>query len=112
MTAPELNCRIEVNHPVLNGGAGHEPVEIDLSPERPAYVTPEGVAVWIERKKVKTRFLDADGNQVGPVHVNFVPAIIWAAAQRWRDPSVPDWLNDGVIAEVAAGGAARQDGQR
>ncbi len=105
MKLPEKNYRIEVDHPVYLGGASHGLVELDLSPERPDYVTTDGVEVWIERKVQKTSFLDAEGNQVGPVHRNLVPAIVWAAAHRWRDPSSPDWLNDAVIAEVAAGGA-------
>lgn len=110
--APETNFRVEVRHPVAIGGNGHAPVGVDLSPDRPAYVTTDGVAVWFERKRQKTRFLDAQGRQVGPVHANFVPAIVWAAAQGWRDPSAPDWFNDAVIAEVAAGGApARNSGQ-
>jgi len=108
---PEQNYRVEVDHPVLLGGQGHDLVELDLSPGRPDFVTTEGVEVWIERKRQKTRFLDAQGNQVGPVHRNFVPAIFWAYAQKWRDPSSPDWLNDGCIAEVAAGGAPLRHGK-
>lgn len=109
---PELNCGIEVNHPVLLGGSGHDTVVVDTSPDRPAYITTDGVAVWMERKVQRTRYLDAAGQQVGPWHKNFVPAIIWAAAQGWRDPSVPDWFNDAVIAEVAAGGCEPQQGQK
>jgi hypothetical protein len=103
---PEKNYRIEVSHPVSLGGAARDPAELDLSPDRPDYVTPDGTEVWIERKRQKTRFLDAFGRQVGPVHRNLVPAIVWARANRWRDPSLPQWFNDGVIAEVAAGGGA------
>lgn len=105
MSQPELNCRIEVDRPVFLGGDGHALTEIDTSPDRPAYITTDGVAVWMERKVQKTRFLDANGEQVGPVHKNFVPAIVWAVANGWRDPSSPDWWNDAVAAEVAAGGA-------
>jgi hypothetical protein len=102
---PERNYQIEVSHPVLLGGAAYEPSELDLSPDRPDYVTADGVEVWMERKHQKTRFLDACGNQVGPVHRNLVPAIVWARAQGWRDPSLPQWFDDAAIAEVAAGGA-------
>lgn len=101
---PEQNYRIEVNRPVLLGGAAHEPAELDLSPDRPDYVTADGVEVWMERKHQKTRFLDASGSQVGPVHRNLAPAVGWARAQGWCDPSLPQWFNDGAIAEVAAGG--------
>lgn len=111
MTVPEQNYRILVNHPVYVGGMGQEPVEIDVSIGRPDFRTTDGVLVWIERKTIRTRFLNAAGEQVGPWHANFVPAIIWAAAQGWRDPSAPDWLNDAVIAEVARGGAEPQEGQ-
>jgi len=102
---PEQNYRIEVSHPAFLGGSAHEPTELDLSPDRPDYVTADGVEVWIERKGQKTRFLDACGSQVGPVHRNLAPAIIWARAHGWRDPSLPQWFNDGVIAEASAGGA-------
>lgn len=103
---PEQNYRLEVSHPVLLGGRGHDPAPVDLSPDRPDYVTTDGIPVWIERKGQKTRFLDAAGEQVGPVHRNLVPAIVWARGQGWRDPALPDWFNDGAIAEVAAGGAS------
>jgi hypothetical protein len=102
---PELNCRITVTSPVLLGGAGHAAAEIDVSPDRPDYVTTDGVEVWIERKGQKTRFLDADGNQAGPAHANLAAAVAWARMQGWRDPALPDWFNDGCIAEVRAGGA-------
>jgi hypothetical protein len=102
---PERNYLIEVSQPVLLGGGGREPEELDLSPDRPDYVTTDGVGVWIERKHQKTRFLDRDGRQVGPVHPNLAPAIVWARAQGWRDPSLPQWFNEGAIAEVRAGGA-------
>lgn len=100
----EQNYRIKVDHPVCLGGADHEPVELDLNPHAPDYVTTDGVEVWMERKQQKTRFLDAEGNQVGPVHRNLAPAVAWARASGWRDPSLPGWFNDGAIAEVAAGG--------
>ena len=99
---PEQNYRIEVNHPVCLGGAAQSPAQLDLNPDRPDYVTADGVEVWMERKHQKTRFLDAGGSQVGPVHGNLAPAICWARAQGWRDPSLPDWFNDGAIAEVRA----------
>ena len=102
---PEQNYRIEVSQSVILGGGGHAPAELDLSPDRPDYVTADGAEVWIERKLQKTRFLDRHGNQVGPVHPNLATAIIWARAQGWREPSLPQWFNDGVIAEVRAGGA-------
>jgi hypothetical protein len=31
--------------------------------------------------------------------------VVWARAQGWRDPSLPQWFNDGATAEVRAGGA-------
>jgi hypothetical protein len=102
---PDQNYRIEVSQPVLLGGGGHAPAELDLGPDRPDYVTTDGVEVWIERQGQKTRFLDARGSQVGPVHRNLAPAIIWARAHGWRDPSLPQWFNDGAIAEASAGGA-------
>jgi hypothetical protein len=86
---PEQNYRIEVSHPVLLGGAGHAPAELDLHPDRPDYVTTDGVDVRIERKRQKTRFLDGDGRQAGPVHRNLVPAIIWARAQGMPASRVP-----------------------
>ncbi len=95
------NYRIETDRPVLLGGASREPAELDLSPDLPDYVTPDGVEVWIERKSQRTRFLDARGAQVGPVHRNLAPAIAWARAHGWRDPSLPEWFNDGAIAEVS-----------
>ena len=98
------NYLIKTDRPVFLGSADHAPEALDLSPDRPDYVTTDGVEVWMERKCQKTRFLDARGEQVGPVHRNLVPAIVWARSQGWRDPSLPDWFNDGAIAEVAAGG--------
>jgi hypothetical protein len=108
---PEQNYRIEVSGPVLLAGAEHAPAEIDLSPDRPAYVTTDGVEVWIERKRQKTRFLDSRGGQVGPVHRNLAPAIVWALRQGWRNPSMPAWFNDGAIAEARAGGAGADGAQ-
>jgi hypothetical protein len=80
--------------------------EDDLSthvgdPDRPDYVTPDGAEVWIERKSQKTRFLDAFGAQVGPVHRNLAPAIAWARVHGWRDPSLPEWFNDGPLPRPA-----------
>jgi hypothetical protein len=113
VSAPELNCRdVVVNGPVHVVGRGGQRFEVNTEPDRPHFVTTDGVLVWMERKRQKTRFLDAEGNQVGPVAPNFVEAIVWARKQGWRDPSVPDWFNDAVIAEVAAGGSAPQPGQR
>jgi hypothetical protein len=105
----KLNCSIEVDHPVLLGGRGHELVQIDVRSGRPDYVTPDGTEVRLERKGQKTRFLDAHGDQVGPAHANLAPSIVWARAQKWRDPSLPDWFNDGAIAEAAADGADRNE---
>jgi hypothetical protein len=87
---------------VLLGGEGHAPQELDLRAGRPDYLTADGTEVWIERKHQKTRFLDSAGHQVGLVHQNLGPAIVWARAHGWRDPSMPQWFNDGAIAEVAA----------
>jgi hypothetical protein len=106
----DINCAIEVDHPVMIGGADGEFI-VDLSPDLPAYVTTDGVPVWLERKKIKTRFLDADGNQVGPWHGNFVPAIVYAHREGWWDPSSPDWFNEACIREVREGGVPPQAGQ-
>jgi hypothetical protein len=108
---PGQGYRIEASHPVLLGGQGHAPAQLDLSPDRPDYVTADGVEVWIERKRQETRFLDARGRQVGPVHRNLAPAVVWARTQGWRDPSLPQWFNDGAIAEASAGGAGMDKGQ-
>ena len=103
---PGQDYRIEASRPVLLGGEGHAPAELNLSPDRPDYVTTDGTEVWIERKRQKTRFLYARGRQVGPVHRNLAPAVVWARTQGCRDPSLPQWFNDGAIAEVSAGGVA------
>lgn len=78
----------------------------------PDYVTPDGVPMWMVRPGQKTWFVDAEGVQHGPTHRNMVPAVIWATAEGWYDPSVPAWLNAGAYAEVMSGGAALQEGQR
>lgn len=101
---PAQNYRIEVSQPVILAAAAGEAAELDLSPGRPDYVTPDGARVWIERRRQETRFLDAEGRQVGPVHANLAPAVVWARVQGWRDPSLPGWFNDGAIAEARDGG--------
>lgn len=85
------------------------PAELDLAPVDPgfgemygpdvAYVTPEGIAVWMWRKGFRVRFYDARGEQVGPEHANVYPATIWAAANAWVDPSSPN-LSLACIVEV------------
>lgn len=105
MTRPEMNAAIYVDRPVTLTGPDGQSFEVNTDPNAPDYVTTDGVEVWIERKHQKTRFLDKDGNQVGPVHRNLVPAIVWARNEGWRNPSDPDWWNDAVIADVRAGGA-------
>lgn len=86
--------------------SGDRSFEVDLDPDRPCFVTPDGVEVWTKRPKgQRTWFVDADGNQVGPVHRNLVPAHVWARANGWRDPTAPDWWNDACAREIAAGGA-------
>lgn len=102
MTAPAKNYVIDTTGPVVIVGPDGQSFEVDLNPGRADYVTTDGVEVWIERKTVKTRFLDAEGNQVGPWHQNLVPAIVWARHAGWRDPSDPDWWNDLVIEDVRA----------
>lgn len=112
---PTQNYRLAVNHPVFIGGVAPDGTDrltqCDLSPDLPDYITDEGISVWIERPakgtkgQQKTRFVDADGNQVGRIHTNLVPAIVYAAHSGWRSPGSPDWFNDAVIEEVRAGGA-------
>jgi hypothetical protein len=68
--------------------------------DRPAFVTPEGVELWMQRKGQRVRFYDADGVQHGPEHANVYPATVAAFAAGYRDPTGPEWLNDGCIAEV------------
>jgi len=85
------------------------PAELELAPLDPgfgemygpsvAYVTPQGIAVWMWRKGVRVRFYDARGEQVGPEHKNVYPATIWAAANAWVDPASP-MLSLACIAEV------------
>lgn len=109
---PERNYLIEVDAPVKVVAVtadGDRSFLLDLDPEAPDYITDGGVPVWIERKKVRTRFLDAEGNQVGPWHANLVPAILSAVAAGWRKPGAPDWWNDTVAEEVARGGAVAHD---
>jgi hypothetical protein len=65
----------------------------------PAYVTPDGVQVWMYRKGQRVRYFDGDGTQVGPEHRNVAPAAYWAAASGWIDPTRPD-LSVACIAEV------------
>jgi hypothetical protein len=66
----------------------------------PHYVTPpNGLAVWMWRKRQRVRFYDEKGNQVGPEHKNVVPAVIWAAANGWIDPESVN-LSIGCIVEV------------
>jgi hypothetical protein len=57
--------------------------------ERAAYHTSHDGSVWMHRKGQKVRFFDATGKQVGPEHRNVYPAMIWAAAAGWIDPSAP-----------------------
>jgi len=111
MSRPVQNFRdVVVSHPVMVASLGHDPVEIDLNPNRADYVTGDGLEVWMERPAKgsrghqKTRFVDADGNQVGPVHDNLVPAVVWAMNEGWRDPSMPDWFNESATERVRAGG--------
>jgi len=108
VTPPVQNYRIEVDHPVTVAGADGRSFAVNLDPHRPDYVTTDGVEVWMERKKIRTRFLDAAGAQVGPWHKNLVPAIVWAAAAGWTDPSVPAWWSAAVTAEVRANSTSRR----
>lgn len=114
MSRPVQNFRdIKVTRPVMLGSLAHGSVVIDLNPDRVDYVTTDGVEVWIERPaqgsrgQQATRFVDAAGNQVGPVHKNLVPAICWAMNEGWTDPSVPDWFNESAVEFVRSGGAER-----
>ena len=67
----------------------------------PAYVTPAGVAVWMQRHGQRVRFYTAAGQQVGPEHRNVAPATVWAGINGWVDPTAP-LLSLGVIAETRA----------
>lgn len=108
--APEQNFREMVTDTdVMIVGSGGRSFLANLDPNRVDYITPDGVEVWMERKHQKVRFLDAFGNQVGPVHANVVPAVTWAALNEWRDPSAPDWWNDETIAQTKASAAGHLD---
>jgi hypothetical protein len=65
------------------------------------WITTEGVHVTMRRRAQRVRFMDAQGQQHGPEHRNVVPAIIWANANGWIDPTVPAWLRDGMRREIA-----------
>jgi hypothetical protein len=100
---------IEVRDPVkIVDGTTGESYLADLNPDRVDYITDEGVEVWLERPakgtrgEQRTRFVDRDGNQVGPIHVNLYPAIVYASYYGWRDPSMPKWAQDASIREVRA----------
>ena len=62
----------------------------------------DGAVMTMRRRAQKVRFFDEAGEQVGPEHANVVPAIIWATAQGWYDPTLPAWLTAGARAEIAA----------
>lgn len=94
------------------------PAELDLAPTDPgwgedhgrgrvAYVTPQGIAVWMWRKGSRVRFYDARGKQVGPEHKNVYPATIYAAAHAWVDPAAPN-LSLACISEVRGQLAERE----
>jgi hypothetical protein len=68
---------------------------------QPAYVTDDGVAVWMRRKGQRVRFFDAVGVQVGPEHRNVAPAVVWAAFHGWINPRHPE-LSAAVTLEVRA----------
>jgi hypothetical protein len=78
--------------------------------EAPSYITDEGVEVWMYRRNQRVRFFDRRGSQVGPEHANLYPAVIWAHAHGWNDPSAPRWLNYGCARE-APGEKVESDGQ-
>lgn len=54
----------------------------------PAYVTTDGVEVWMWRKGQKVRFYTADGTQVGPEQPNVAPAVAYALSNGWTDPGL------------------------
>lgn len=56
---------------------------------RVAYISTDGIAVWMRRKGQRVRFYDARGVQRGPEHGNVYSATIWAAANSWIDPDSP-----------------------
>lgn len=55
------------------------------------YQTPDGDVVYMWRKGQRVRFYAADARQVGPEHRNVVPAVAWAHAHDWFDPTCPAW---------------------
>ena len=66
----------------------------------PHYVTqPDHAPVWMYRRGQKVRYFSEAGEQVGPEHANVIPAVIWAAAHGWIDPSSVD-LSIAVCIEV------------
>ena len=71
-------------------------------------VLPGGAYVVMRRKAQRVRFAEvATGRQIGPEHKNIVPAMIWAHAQGWDDPTAPAWLNAGVKREIEANSKRR-----
>lgn len=67
------------------------------------YITTEGVVVVLRRKAQRCRFVNHQGEVVGPEHRNVVPAIIWASANGWTDPSMPTWLANAMRDEIQKG---------
>lgn len=98
---PEQNYRLKTDRDLVVV-SGDRSFVANLDPNRPDYVTPDGVEVWAERKVQKVRYLDAFGNQVGPTHKNLVQAVVWATLNGWRDPFAPDWWNDEVYEQTKA----------
>lgn len=108
-TAAQNFRDLKVGGPVkIVDGATGESYFANVDPDRVDYITDEGVEVWIERPAKgtrgdqRTRFVDRDGNQVGPIHDNLYPAAVHAAYYGWRDPSMPGWAQDASIRGVRA----------
>lgn len=70
------------------------------SPDRPSYITTDGVEVWMWRKGQKVRFYTKAGVQVGPEQSNVYPAVCAAAKAYWYDPARSPTFNFGLWVEA------------
>jgi len=72
------------------------------------FVTEQGEARHLFRKGSHCRWYTEAGVQDGPEQRNVVPALIWAWAQGWADPTTPAWLTAAVRSEIAANTRTRR----